>query len=127
MQDEIDPELKRLTEIFGREEVDEAAPFEPDAKLLEEIKDWVRFDAENEPARIEAAAAQSRIFDEWLEGLLAESEPSDSATDGEISAELMEEIKDWLQADQISQAEADARAARELDELVERFRNESDL
>jgi hypothetical protein len=121
MSDEIDAELQRQIEFWQREEVEEAAPFEPDADF------WLRFDAENEPARIEADAAQSRIFDEWLEGLLAESEPSDCATDGEISAELMEEIKDWLQADQISQAEADARAARELDELVERFRNESDL
>lgn len=118
MSDEIDAELQRQIEFWQREEVDEAAPFEPDADF------WLRFDAENEPARIEADAAQSRIFDEWLDGLLAESEPADCAMDGEISAELMEEIKDWLQADQISQAEADARAARELDELVERLRNE---
>ncbi len=70
-----DLELKRLIEIFGREEVEEAAPFEPDADFWQQVEIWQRADEENEPARMEA----------------------------------------------------DARAARELDELVERLRNEPDL
>jgi hypothetical protein len=112
-----DLELKRLIEIFGREEADEAAQFEPDADFWQQVEIWQT-----------DSGAPEDLPDGEIDRLLAlYGEPADSATDGEISAELMEEIKDWLHADQISQAEADANAARELDELVERFRNEPDL
>jgi hypothetical protein len=87
MSDEINLELQRLIDRFGRDEADEDAPEE-----------------------------------------LPDGEPADSATTGEIDAELLQEIAGyWQRADEAAQIEADARAARELDELVERFRNEPDL
>ncbi len=149
MQDEIDLELKRLTEIFGRDEADEDGQIETDAEFWQQVEIWQRDEAENEPARLEAEARAARELDEWLGGLLAESEPADSgapeelpdgeidrlltlygepadssATDGEISAKLLQEIADWQCADEAAQIEADARAITELDELLERFRDE---
>jgi hypothetical protein len=79
MQDEIDLELKRLTEIFGCE--DSGAPEEelPDGEIeaewLEKIKDWQRADEETEAAQVEADARELRELDELVERL--RSEPND--------------------------------------------------
>jgi hypothetical protein len=122
---------------------------EIDAELQRQIELWQRADEENEPARLEAEARAARELDDLLDRLLAESEPADSgapeelpdgeidrlltlygepadssATDGEISAKLLQEIADWQCADEAAQIEADARAIIELDELLERFRDE---
>ncbi len=118
MQDEIDLELKRLTEIFGREEA--AAP--GDEIDLEELKRLVEICQTD-------SGAPEELPDGEIERLLAlYGEPADSsATDGEIEAEWLEKVKDWQRADEENEParlEAEARAARELDELVERFRDE---
>ncbi len=70
MNDEIDLELQRLTEIFGRDEVDEAGQIETDAEFLQRIEIW-----------------------------LADSGASEELLDGEIDAELLEKIKEWQRDD----------------------------
>jgi hypothetical protein len=111
MSDEINLELQRLIDRFGRDE------------------------AENEPARLEAEARAARELDEWLGGLLAESEPADSGApeelpDGEIDAELLQKIADWQRADEENEParlEAEARELDELDALLDRLEAEPDL
>jgi hypothetical protein len=71
MQDEIDLELKRLTEIFGRDEADEDGQIETDAEFLQRIEIW-----------------------------LAGSGAPEELPGGEIDAELLEKIKDWERDDE---------------------------
>ncbi len=57
-------------------------------------------------------------------------ETEDSATDGETDAELQRQIELWQRDDEENEParlEAEARAASDLDEFLDRLRNDSDL
>jgi ubiquinone biosynthesis protein UbiJ len=106
MSDEIDGELQRQIELWQQDETDEDGQIETDAAFLQQILQQVEI---------------------WQ----TDSGAPEELPDGEIDAELLQKIADWQRADkenELARIEADARAARELDELLDRLRNEpSDL
>ncbi len=119
MSDEINLELQRLIDRFGRDEADEAGQIETDAEFLQQILQQVEIWQPD-------SGASEELPDGEIDRLLTlYGEPADSsATDGEISAKLLQEIADWQCADEAAQIEAGARAITDLDELLERFRDE---
>ncbi len=100
---------------FMQDEADEDGQIETDAEFWQQVEIWLA-----------GSGAPEELPDGEIDRLLTlYGEPADSsATDGEISAKLLQEIADWQCADEAAQIEADARAIIELDELLERFRDE---
>jgi hypothetical protein len=97
MSEEIDLELQRLIDRFGRDEADEDGQIETDAEFLQQV---------------EICQTDSGAPEELL--------------DGEIDAELQRQIELWQRDEaenEPARLEAEARAARELDELLERLLN----
>ncbi len=100
MSDEINLELQRLIDRFGRDEAREDGQIETDAEflrqILQQVEIWQRADEENE----------------------TDSGAPEELLDGEIELWQRDEAEN-----EPARLEAEARAARELDELLERLLN----
>jgi hypothetical protein len=116
MQDKIDLELKRLLTDSGASE-----------DFWQQVEIWQREADETEDSATdgETDAELQRQIELWQQD--ETDEAGQIETGAEFLRQILQQVEIWQRADEENEParlEAEQRAARELDELVERFRNE---